>query len=84
MKRFMQLSIGVLCLSLSAFIGFHIGGRAAMAETAKPMECGIAVNGDQVYVTNQAGEVWVRSVDDANYPTKFNGSVRRLGSIYGK
>ncbi len=81
MKRFMQLSIGVLCLSLSALIGFHLGGRNAVAETEKPMDCGIAVSGDQVYVTNQAGDVWVRSVDDAAYPTKFAGSVRRLGSI---
>lgn len=81
MKRFMQLTIGVLCLSLSALIGFHLGSRTAAAETAKLVDCGIAVNGDQVYVTNQAGEVWVRSIDDSSYPTKFTGSVRRLGSI---
>jgi len=81
MKRFMQLSIGVLCLSLSALIGFHLGGRSATAETAAPTNFAIAVSGDQVYVTNQAGEVWARSVDDPNYPTKFNGSVRRLGNI---
>lgn len=84
MKRFMQLAIGVLCLSLSAFIGFHVGARTAIAETAKPVECGIAVSGDQVYVTNETGEVWVRSVDDGAYPMKFNGQPRRLGNIYGK
>jgi len=31
-KRFMFLSVGILCLSLSALIGFHIGGRTARAQ----------------------------------------------------
>lgn len=32
MKRFMQLSIGVLCLLIAALIGFHLGSRTAVAE----------------------------------------------------
>ena len=32
MKRFMYLSIGVLCLMLAALIGFHIGNGAAIAQ----------------------------------------------------
>jgi hypothetical protein len=31
MKRFMYLSIGLLCLSLSALIGLHIGHKTACA-----------------------------------------------------
>ena len=31
MKRFMYLSIGVLCLSLSVLIGFHLGHQGAQA-----------------------------------------------------
>ena len=32
MKRFMYLSIGLLCLSVSALIGFHFGSRTAEAQ----------------------------------------------------
>ncbi len=86
MKRFMQLSIGVLCLAITALIGFQLGARNAIAQ--KPADGGIAVptiavQGDHVYVMNQAGEVWVRSVDDASYPTKFKTGARSLGKIYG-
>ena len=31
MKRFMYLSIGVLCLSVSALIGFHVGSSNVQA-----------------------------------------------------
>ncbi len=33
MKRFMYLSIGVLCLMLAALIGFHLGQRSAHAQS---------------------------------------------------
>lgn len=36
MKRFVFLSIGVLCLMLSALIGFHIGSESAQAQAQPP------------------------------------------------
>jgi hypothetical protein len=33
MKRFMFASIGVLCLALSVLIGYHVGSRAALAQS---------------------------------------------------
>jgi len=51
-------------------------------QAAKLVDGGIAVQGDQVYVTNVAGDVWVRSVDSVEFPRKFQGHARSLGNIY--
>ena len=36
-KRFMYISIGVLCLMVSALIGFHIGSQSAIAQAPEPI-----------------------------------------------
>ena len=35
MKRFTLLSIGILCLALSALVGFHVGNRTVQAQTTE-------------------------------------------------
>lgn len=64
MKRFMQFSIGVLCLSIAALIGFYIGTSPAHAQFSRPV-AGIAVDaaGSTVFVLEADGDVWTRPVE---------------------
>jgi hypothetical protein len=64
MKRFMYLSIGVLCLSVAGLIGFHVGTRPAHAQLAREV-AGIAVDasGSTVFVLEADGDVWARGVE---------------------
>ena len=58
MKRFMYASIGILCLSLSALIGFHIGSNTVHAK-ASAIPGILHVSGR--YVLDINGEVWLVS-----------------------
>lgn len=63
MKRFMYLSISILCLSLSLMIGFHFGVRSAGAQIADPSPTGTIVvvcesPQNRLSVLNRAGEYW--------------------------
>jgi hypothetical protein len=65
MKRFMFVSIGVLCLMVSALIGFYIGSESAQAQaprteiTPSSPSTGIVVSLDwSGYVLDQLGQVW--------------------------
>jgi hypothetical protein len=65
MKRFMYFSIAVLCLMVSALIGFHIGSESAQAQapraaiTPSSPSTGIIVGVDWAgYVLDQLGQVW--------------------------
>lgn len=60
MKRFMFFSIGVLCLMLSALIGFHIGGRQARAQG--PGVVLVGSGGDHpIWVMTETGDVYTSS-----------------------
>lgn len=57
MKRFMYASIGLLCLSLSALIGFHIGSRSASATvTTEPVGNIVAMYESTVLTLD--GRIW--------------------------
>jgi hypothetical protein len=64
-KKFALVSFGVLCLMLSALIGFHVGGQSAQAQsprsaiTASSPSTGIIVGVDWGgYVLDYLGQVW--------------------------
>jgi hypothetical protein len=53
----MYLSIGLLCLSVSALIGFHLGHRTANATNlSEPVGVVLAVPSDYALTVN--GEIW--------------------------
>jgi hypothetical protein len=85
MKRFMFLSIGVLCLSLAALVGFHIGSRSAIAQTDdfvagyRVMPYGVGGTGLH-FVMLSNGDVYSRH-DSASEP--WTGSAPRyLGNFW--
>ena len=57
MKRFMYASIGLLCLSLSALIGFHVGQRPAHATDATG-QAGVILAITSDYALTITGEIW--------------------------
>jgi hypothetical protein len=59
MKRFMYLSISVLCLSVSALIGSHIGTRSAQAQAPGPIysDTGIVTHFAE-WMLDQYGQTW--------------------------
>jgi len=76
MKRFMYLSIGVLCLSLSALVGSHIGNRTAEAVLSSPtrnFDTGIVayrVVGSRRFALDEFGSAWeiyVNTVPGGNF-----------------
>jgi len=93
MKRFMYLSVGVLCLSLSALIGFHMGNRSAQAQAPAPY-VGFFFEGGRAYVMDANGDVWKQVL--GNYgavETTCGGSApiltfcpdppKHIGNIWG-
>jgi len=84
MKRFLYASIATLCLSIAAVIGFHIGSQSVRAQSSKTTEGGLTVQGDQLYVCNLAGDVWVRTLDSEGYPKSWQGQPRYVGNIFTK
>lgn len=64
MKKLMYLSIAILCLSISALIGFHIGSQAVQAQAPEPISGYRVVldsgNGDRYFVMLSNGDVYYR------------------------
>ena len=66
MKRFMYLSIGVLCLTVSVFVLFLSGSHPATAHNAMQAEPGILfVSSDSKALLDSDGVVWGFSRCDA-------------------
>lgn len=67
MKRFMQFSIGVLCLSIAALIGFHVGNQSAQAQgtEATGFTAWQGGNGSAwtFYVLEANGDLWVKQAN---------------------
>jgi hypothetical protein len=87
MKRFMYLSIGVLCLSVSALIGFHAGARTAQAQ-ASDFQAGfrIAQLGSQglyAYYATTAGDVYAREIPSSGGHWDGGGTAQYLGNFFG-
>ena len=61
MKRFMFLSIGVMCLAVSALVGFHVGNRTAQA-TAVMEPVGNIVAMYESTVLTADGRIWTFDV----------------------
>ena len=64
MKRFMQLSIGVLCLMLAVVAGYHLGSQTAQAQVQAPI-IGFATEdsfGGHTLIT-ESGDVYSRRYD---------------------
>ena len=60
-KRFALVSFGVLCLTLSALIGFHLGSRSAVAESeVDPNRDLVAwhLSGNDALFLDRLGQVW--------------------------
>jgi hypothetical protein len=64
MKRFMFASIGLLCLSLSALIGFHIGHQTAHAGYVAHDESGLIGNNNLYNFLDEHGTVWTFEYGD--------------------
>lgn len=64
MKRFMYFSIGILCLSLAALIGFQIGSAPAEAQVGRSV-VSMSVDGQAstLYVLEADGDVWARRIE---------------------
>ena len=75
MKRFMYLSISILCLSVSLLIGFHFGNKNAGAGYVDPTPAGNVISasddGLHLYVLNTSGEIWLLSRAVAGWSGPF-------------
>jgi len=71
MKRFMQFSIGVLCLSIAGLIGFDVGHDVAWAGYVDHSTSGI-IAFNEVAALDENGRMWNVSatgwVDAGTYP----------------
>ncbi|UCG51135.1 MAG: hypothetical protein JSW58_13175 [Candidatus Latescibacterota bacterium] len=61
MKKVLYLSISIMCLSVSALIGFHIGSTSVRAKTPGSRVVGFAFWSDQAYVILENGDVYRNS-----------------------
>ena len=95
MKRFMFLSIGVLCLSIAVLIGFYVGSQRADAQTPAgtvffvnntqnySCYCAILPNGDIYINVGAYGNPAVSG--GAMYAGNFwGGQVSAGGATWGK
>jgi hypothetical protein len=64
MKRFLYFSVGVLCLSVSALIGFYLGSRPAQAQGQRHVAA-MALDSKQssILVLESDGALWSRRLD---------------------
>ncbi|MEJ2720113.1 MAG: hypothetical protein P8181_03095, partial [bacterium] len=62
MKNFLYLSLSVLCLAVSALIGFHIGNTTARAEAPTGVITGVIVWEDETYAILDNGDVYRNNV----------------------
>lgn len=75
MKRFMQFSIGVLCLTIAGLVGFHLGNRSAIAQSAGPLVAFVSADQNNFYVMDAGGNVWQQNA-------YVNGVSRCLGTTF--
>ena len=71
MKRFMFLSITVMCMAVTLLIGMHIGSKNVEAQASTVT--GFSVSGEYVWVMLSNGEVYSRPVEyygDENWEWK--------------
>jgi len=90
MKRFMFLSIGVLCLAIAVLIGFYVGSQRADAQTpagtvffvAGGAYQAILPNGDIYYnyYNENAGGLWPAARYRGNF---WGGTVSTDKSTWG-
>jgi hypothetical protein len=90
MKRFMFLSIGVLCLAIAALIGFYLGSQRAEAQSSSgavylastDVVVGVLPNGD-VYSNVLVGYPPDFRYPQAHYMGNFwQGAVGAKGSTW--
>jgi hypothetical protein len=87
-KRFMFVSIGVLCLMVSALIGFHLGGQSAQAQAYEPIAAyrtvatGPSQNDVQHFVIWANGDVFRNRTYHGAGPVIFNDPANYVGNFY--
>jgi hypothetical protein len=87
MKRFMFLSVGVLCLAIAALIGFYIGGQNAKAQSSVPVAGFSAAYyyspGEvRCFVMQPNGDVYDRGTRETNDGIVFVNVPARLVGNY--
>jgi hypothetical protein len=87
MKRFMFLSIGVLCLAIAVLMGSYVGSQRAVAQSA-PTVVGLAEDAGNrdVWVVLSNGDIYRRvwaaySSTDFYFPD--NSPTDYVGNIWG-
>ncbi len=86
MKRFMYLSVSLLCLALATLIGFHIGQGTAGAQSGS-MITGMSAVGQ---LDGSSGVVFVMTASGECFMNRFNntqgfgyiGSLTSLGNFW--
>ena len=68
MKKLFYLSLSLLCLSLSALIGFHIGSTASHADTPGNQIAGFVIWSDEAHVILENGDMYRNSVIPRSRP----------------
>lgn len=84
MKRFMYLSIGVLCLMLAATVGYHLGSQTAQAQAPETITGYRVVNGPSLtdhFVMLSNGDVY-RQSHGSVYGTTFNTIPTKVGNFW--
>ena len=84
MKRFMYLSIGVLCLMLAVVAGYHLGSQSAQAQVPEPITAYRVVSGSSLtdhFVMLSNGDVY-RQVHDPIYGATFNSPPTKVGNFW--
>jgi len=68
MKRFMYLSIGVLCLALSALIGFHLGSSevTAQVDPSADIVATYSVGSNALVALDRFGQIWACNGSNVN------------------
>ncbi len=79
MKRFMYLSIGVLCLAMAALISFHIGSQRAEAQTEIGAQYYVEAGGGfNVFAILPNGDVYVNNTNTTagfeRHPSTYVGN----------
>jgi len=79
MKHLFYLSLAILCLSISALIGFHIGGTSARATPSGQAIASHVIWNDEAHVILENGDMYRNSViprGPAVYVGNFWGGER--------
>ena len=79
MKRFMYLSIGVMCLMLSAAIGFHMGNRDARAQSGMVQGFSFDGNADG----NASEKQGSHGHENRHYPNRANQRATKVSTGEG-